>query len=116
MPAGSKEIKIDKYIISHDVTIGNTIWLYSGGSVVGSVFFVPKGKVVPPSIVKEMPFMFNLYYEIDRYPDIIDTLRYEKPLYVFVSWNASDVVAQGSIRSGNEPVGEQEGQGTPLTP
>jgi hypothetical protein len=120
MPAGYKSVIIDKYSVSHYVVPGkycvNSIWFRSGGSTVGSVTFVPKGIASPQSKVNETPFAFDLYYDGDIYPDIIETLRYEKPINVFVSWDASDVVKAAVIRSGDEPIGEQEGQGAPFMP
>ena len=54
--------------------------------------------------------------EIDRYQEIIETLRYEKPIYLHVSWDVNNVIIYGMLYANQEPVGEQEGQGAPFTP
>jgi hypothetical protein len=64
--------------------------MYSSGSpsaslLVGEIAFYPKGQV-PAS--KMYLNRFNLNYKIDRYPKIIETLRYEKPVNVQVFWDA----------------------------
>ena len=60
---------------------------------------------------------FYLNYDMDRYQDIIETLRYEKPVYVFIMLDTGNVITTGWVStSREEPVGEQEGQGAPYTP
>jgi hypothetical protein len=59
---------------------------------------------------------FYLNYEVDRYQEIIETLRYEKPVYLYLGWDStSKLIIYGYIGSDIEPIGEQEGQGVPPT-
>jgi hypothetical protein len=48
-----------------------------------------------------------------RYQEIIETLRYENPAYIVVAWDVKNIIATGYITTNLEPIGEQEGQGTP---
>jgi hypothetical protein len=115
MPAGNKEINIDQYFIMHIArnTIGNgliRIVCSSGGPsvsrFVGLIDFYPKGQV-PASRMDQNTFILN--YEVDRYQEIIETLRYEKPIHVNVTWDANNIITQGIISTNPEPIGEQEG-------
>jgi hypothetical protein len=111
MPAGSKTISIDKYVLYH-TACGNAAvnWIscFVGGSRVGQITFHPKDQVTK-SVVFPSPFSFSLCYEITRYQDIIETFRYEKPVYVFLSWDENNVITTGYVTTSQEPVGEQEG-------
>ena len=45
-----------------------------------------------------------IHYPISRFDDIINILRYEKPLFIYINdgnWN-------GGITTAHEPIGEQE--------
>jgi hypothetical protein len=119
MPGGIKIISIDKYILIHYAACGyiyiNNILCYSGGSPVGYIRFYPKGQVPASKVAELAPgwFRFFLNYEIDRYPEIIETLRYEKPVSAYVNWDEDNVVTYGYIGTDTEPIGEQEGSGVP---
>jgi hypothetical protein len=114
MPAGYKKINIDQYIIFHNThnTGSNLIRIAcsSGGPsaslLVGLIDFYPKGQV-PASKMELNRFILN--YEIDRYQEIIETLRYEKPIYVHASFDANNIITVGVISTNSEPIGEQEG-------
>jgi len=55
-----------------------------------------------------------LYCYTDRYQEIIETLRYEKPIRVSVYWDDEDHVTSSNLSTySGEPVGEQEGLGVP---
>ena len=118
MPVNYKSTTIDKFDLMHNVCgwggVINFIRLYSGKSQVGSISFYPKGQV--PASKVDSTLKFTLNYEIDRYQDIIETLRYEKPIGIFVNWNLeTNIIFQGYIGTGEEAVGEQEGAGVPQT-
>ncbi|VVB71522.1 Uncharacterised protein [uncultured archaeon] len=129
MPDSYKQISIDKYTVSHNlfpkassiagkVLFRNYISLYSSGSYVGYIGFWPDDPedIFPKSKVETVsPFKFSLFYYFARYQDIIDTLRYEKPITVSISWDADNNIKSASIYTGTEPVGEQEGRGAPST-
>ena len=76
----------------------------------GHIRFFPKGQV--PASNMDLGEYFFLNYEISRYQEIIETFRYEKPVYVNVIWNANSWnISQGYVTTNPEPVGEQEGHG-----
>ena len=115
----TRTIDVDKYIVSHHLfgqgkmkTYYNFIYCYSGGSPVGRVSFIPRDQV-PDSNVIPSPFYFYLNFESDKYQDIIETLRNEKPVYVSVYWDSNNIITNGSVSTSKEPIGEQEGSGVP---
>lgn len=111
MPAGSKTLTIDQYTLYHTarvISAVNWIYCFSGGDRVGQILFQPKGQV-SQSCIYRSPFYFNLCYEIDRYQDIIETFRYEKPINIYVAWNENNIIHTGYVTTSQEPVGEQEG-------
>lgn len=77
------------------------------GSILGTITFWPRGQVPQSRVNPSGQFFLN--YEIDRYPEIISTLRYEKPISVYVVWDANNFVTQGHVSAVGENVGEQEG-------
>lgn len=110
MPAGSKSISIDKYVIFYFACGDEVdhISCFSGGSFAGFISFYPKGQI-PASSMAGNHFWLN--YEIDKCRDIIELLRYEKPISVGLFWNASNVITKGFLTTSQEPIGEQEGPG-----
>jgi|WetSurSiteA1Bulk_404760.scaffolds.fasta_scaffold76453_2 hypothetical protein len=117
MPAGNNLIKIDSYQVVHPAYSDyglNWIKCFSGESFVGTVNFHPKDKV-PKSAVYSSPLLFLLEYEIDRYQDIIETFRYEKPIFIWIYWDENNIVTSAYISTTSEPIGEQEGPGAPPT-
>jgi hypothetical protein len=112
MSAGRKSISIDKYDLTH-IAKGATattapiqIGCYCGGSNVGIILFFPKGQVSNSYISESW---FKLSFEIDRYQEIIETLRYEKPIIVYFSWDSNNNINMAYIGTNPEPIGEQEG-------
>ena len=84
------------------------IQVYQAGVFGGRIGFYPDGGPVIPNTTIA-PFGVQvpaINYPISRFNDVILTLRYEKPLYVFFD-NGSLIGYLGT--SQNEPVGEQEG-------
>jgi len=74
--------------------------------------FYPKGQT-PVSVLLGTG-VFTLFLEIEKYSDIIETFRYEKPIYVQFSWDDKNYIKGGAISTQLEPIGEQEGSG--MTP
>ncbi len=119
MPAGGKCVRIDKYVIHHFL-YGHSVLielsLYSDESKAGSILFWPKGYISDYSTSIDKHGCFGINLDIDRYPEIMETLRYEKPLYVGLSWNENNQLCFGTLSTSEEtidmePVGEQEGRG-----
>lgn len=98
--------EFDSYIIYHEEKPGGSeklaITCFSEEKTVGFISFydgdVPKPEILPHGVMK-------LTFHYNRIPEIMDTIRYEKPLYISVIGDKSVV---STVR---EPVGEQEGHG-----
>jgi hypothetical protein len=96
--------EFDSYIIYHEEKQGGTeklvITCFYEEKTVGFISFhdgdVPKPEVLPHGVMK-------LNFHMSRIREILDTIRYEKPLFISVSEDKS------MISSVREPVGEQEG-------
>lgn len=96
--------EFDNYIIYHEEQEGKpekaVITCFYEGRTVGFITFydgeVPEPEVLSSGIIK-------LCYPIGRINELIQTIRYEKPLYISLYGNKSVV---STVR---EPVGEQEG-------
>jgi hypothetical protein len=112
MPAGSKRFNIDGYAEFHYVVGIRTkteIQFYSAGSFVGLMDFFLKDQV-PTSTFNPTNSFWSLNMDIDRYPAIIGTLRYEKPLFVYITWDANNNLTWAHFgTSDKEPIGQQEG-------
>lgn len=52
---------------------------------------------------------WDLYYGMDRLEEVIQTLRYEKPLSAMMQLDDSGIIKQAYICTSDEPAGEQEG-------
>jgi hypothetical protein len=119
MPAGANVIGIDKYVLKHfqRELMSNrmiSILCQFKGSFAGMIDFYPEGQAPPSSCHTTLAgqTIFHLNYEIDRYPEIIETFRCENPLYVYVAWDSNTVVT-AFVTTSDEPIGEQEGPGVP---
>ena len=83
---------------------------YADSILVGDISFWPANMVLVPTIetvVGRRGSMLRLHFPIDRYLEIINTFRYEKPVTIFVDHELFCEVA-----SGREPTGEQESGGS----
>jgi hypothetical protein len=97
-----KSISIDKYRLIHCFHGGAGgilayIWCNPDSSA-GIISFYPKGQVPASNVVIKILggklfdlVFFYLNCEIDRYQEIIETIRYEKPVYAHVYWDANNV-------------------------
>jgi hypothetical protein len=120
MSSGYKVMQVDKYYLSHslygDLPYMNRIDCYSGGIPFVSINSYKKG-LAPKSKVSFFitgDFQeFELNCENDRYQEIIETFRYEKPLYMGVIWDRNSMLTRATVSTSAEPVGEQEGSGAP---
>ncbi len=118
MPTEVMTKAIDKYSVFHyaygiDAFRAEkrvAIALYSGTSFAGHIHFYPNGQV-PTSRMDGTAFTLN--FELERYREIIETLRYEKPIYVVVNWEEDNVITLATVGTSQEPIGEQEGAGVP---
>lgn len=98
--------EFDNYIIYHEEQADRkekaVITCFYEGKTVGYINFydgpVPEPEVLPKGILK-------LCFPLSRISEIVQTIRYEKPLYLSLYGNKSVL---STIR---EPVGEQEGHG-----
>jgi len=96
--------EFDAYIIYHEEKQGGVekvvITCFNEEKTVGFISFydgeVPQPEILPHGVMK-LTFHFN------RVREIIDTIRYEKPLHISIVDNKSII---STVR---EPVGEQEG-------
>jgi hypothetical protein len=70
---------------------------------VGTIVFVDDESQLPSN--KDYNGRPVLYYPLSRFNDLINILRYEKPLYIWL--NTDNLM--GNIGTTLEPVGEQEG-------
>ena len=117
MPKGKKpkakkievEYEINKYAIgvfsrtqSADPKAIALIVLYDEDHLRGYLNFFPNNIALPnPHIENDL---IQLYYHIDHFDVISDLLRNEKPLY----FQFSSPPPFGLLRSGKEPIGEEE--------
>jgi hypothetical protein len=77
------------------------VYCYKGGIYVGRIVFF-KDELVEPNFSAPEP---SIHYPISRFADVIGTLRYEKPLYLFLNLdNLIGLLATDDF----EPTGEQE--------
>jgi hypothetical protein len=98
--------EIDSYIIYHEERAGGeekmVITCFNEEKTVGFISFhdgeVPKPEILPQGVMK-------LTFHYSRIREIMDTIRFEKPLYISV---IGDKSVLSTVR---EPVGEQEGHG-----
>ena len=96
--------EFDSYIIYHEEKQGGkeklVITCFYEDKTVGFISFydgeVPNPEVLPHGVLK-------LNFHMDRIREIMDTIRFEKPLFISVSQDKS------MISTVREPVGEQEG-------
>lgn len=89
-------------------TLQAVIQVYAAGVFNGRIGFYPDaGPVVPNGTINPLgPTVPAINYALSRYNDVIQTLRFEKPLYI----SFDTVTGVGFLATSQlEPVGEQEG-------
>jgi hypothetical protein len=72
------------------------------GDPVGKIVFVGKKRLAKVKNVTEPEL--TVYMPINRFREVLMTLRHERPLFIGASANTG----VGAISSGDEPVGEEE--------
>ncbi len=86
----------------------NIINIVFEGKTQGEIRFYKSGVPLLPSTGSEKYFVFNCYN--DRYQELIETFRYEKPLGLSFTYDEKNNVTMRWIGAREaEPVGEQEG-------
>ena len=79
------------------------IYCYKATAYVGRIVFYKDGAAIPANANLSGP---SIHYPLSRFADVIDTLRMEKPLYLFLNLdNGIGMLATSDF----EPVGEEEG-------
>jgi hypothetical protein len=80
------------------------IYLYQGQTYRGYAYFFPDGTPLAPPVFDATNGRVFVHYNLSQFAGILETLRREKPIYVyyFEPTNAG-------LRTGKEPVGEEEG-------
>ena len=77
------------------------ITCFNEGKTVGFISFYDGTPLPPPEILTHG--VMKVYFHYDRAMEIINTIRYEKPLFLSVYED------KGVLSTVREPVGEQEG-------
>ena len=75
---------------------------YNNDDFVVQINFYPDNKSVPENSYDKRNKLVYLRYPMSMYPNVIDLLRNEKPIYFSYSLNLN----MGYIRTGKEPIGE----------
>jgi len=80
------------------------IYVYKGTKYVGRIVFFKDGITIPPNASYPEP---SIHYPLSRFNDVVNILREEKPLYLFL--NLDNKI--GHLATADfEPVGEEEGK------
>lgn len=77
---------------------------WQNNSNVGTLVFVREGSALLPNKLTSSNTIV-LYYLISQFNDVIQILRYEKPLYVWINTDNG----MGNVGTSMELIGEQEG-------
>jgi hypothetical protein len=88
---------------SSPVTVAS-IECFKAGSRVGEMFFY-EDNIVLPQNENHATFGIRLYWHASRFKEVMDTVRYEKPLYLMLE---STNLGGWLTTSDTEPVGEEE--------
>ena len=75
---------------------------YHDDDFVVQINFYPDNKKVPENFYDKRNKLVYLRYHMSMYPNVIDLLRNEKPIY----FSYSDSLKMGHLRTGKEPIGE----------
>lgn len=92
-----------------------TIELFYSNSIVGTLRFYADGTTVPSDAlyIRSRGYIIYLNFHESQYQNILDILRNEKPVYVSIVAKYGSPgdyeYGEGDIRTGDEPVGEEEG-------
>jgi hypothetical protein len=83
------------------------VWVpcFQQGKQIGSLSFLSDAKDVQDNDYDEAKDQILLFYHIDRFTEVITTLRYESPLFLMLN---TDTWEGALITKELEPVGEEE--------
>jgi len=79
------------------------IYLYEGNSYRGYVYFFPDGTPLAPPVHDSTNGRVFLHFNLYQLHAVMEMVRAEKPLYVYFQSPTN-----AALRSGHEPVGEEE--------
>ena len=101
--------KFDNYRIFYYTgpDINPLINCYDDTKSVGQIRFYEKSAAMPPNTVIEsgQGRILKLHYRLEQFQDVIEVMRYEKPLHLWLE----TINSQGGVcTSEYEPVGEEE--------
>lgn len=79
------------------------VYLYEGGNYKGYVYFFPDGTALNPPVFDAGSGRVFLHFNLIQFHPTMDMLRYESPMYLYYTSPTN-----AGLRSGMEPVGEEE--------
>ena len=79
------------------------VYLYEGNTYRGYIYFFPDGTPLAPPVNDSAGGKVYLHLNLSQFAAVMDTLRYEKPLYVYYQSPTN-----AALMSGKEPIGEEE--------
>ena len=95
------------YNSHHPNQLEAVIHCFKGHVYVGNIVFYDDGGAIPANNIQvnNVPVTATVNYALSRFADVMNILRYEKPVHLFVS----ESVLNGWVATGTgELVGEQE--------
>ena len=104
---------IDEYSVQYNSNSPPQIILksLSGGDWGGKLIFKPNGEILPApaaNTASPPPRYITLYYHLDDFQNVIDVLRNEKPVWIFLQYYSFPGTTSAGITTREEPVGEGE--------
>ena len=84
------------------------VYYYQGGQYRGYMYFFPDGTPLAAPVHDATNGRVFLHFNLSQLRAVLDVLRNEKPLVVYY-----ESATNAALRSGVEPVGEEEGTGKP---
>lgn len=79
------------------------IYLYEGNTYRGYAYFFPDGTPLAPPVLDSASGRIFLHFSMSQFHAVMDMVRNEKPLYLYYY-----APTNAALRSGQEPVGEEE--------
>ena len=112
----STSIIVDSYVVEHYIpkyyTWKDRILLYNEGVLIAKLEFYENDILIKAKSAK-YPTHCTLCFEMSRFEAIVNTLRYEKPVFIAYEYNEADNIIEwgriGTDINRPESIGEQEG-------
>ena len=79
------------------------IYLYTGNTYRGYVYFFPDGTELAPPVYDAANGRIFLHFSLSQFQATMDMLRHEEPIFIYYTSPTN-----AALRSGREPVGEEE--------